>query len=92
MDVRMCECIVCMKEKANKVKKSGIRPPNLKKKNIVKTISAAYSTKSTSLIFEFEDLQQKVFISWHYPFNFPLSLNVGQPVEGEGDKGELAKK
>jgi hypothetical protein len=29
MDVRMCECIVCMKEKANKVKKSGIRPPNL---------------------------------------------------------------
>jgi hypothetical protein len=30
MDVRMCECIVCTKEKANKVKKkSGIRPPNL---------------------------------------------------------------
>jgi hypothetical protein len=29
MDVRMCECIVCMKEKANKEKKSGIRPPNL---------------------------------------------------------------
>ncbi len=25
----MCDCIVCMKEKANKVKKSGIRPPNL---------------------------------------------------------------
>jgi hypothetical protein len=33
MDVRMCECIVRMKGKTNKVKKSGIRPRKpLKKK------------------------------------------------------------
>ncbi len=29
MDVRMCACNVCMKEKLIKNKKSGIRPPNL---------------------------------------------------------------
>ncbi len=28
IDVRMCECIVCMKEKANKVKKREVQSPS----------------------------------------------------------------
>ncbi len=48
--------------------------------NIVRTNSAHKKVQVGYL----EDLQQKVFISWNFPFNFPLSLNVGQPVEGRG--------
>jgi hypothetical protein len=32
MDVRMCECIVCMKEKANKVKRVASGHQTFKKK------------------------------------------------------------